>query len=254
MVQNAWPMREFFTVHMLMNHSSGVMRFEFKPGFLKDLQSILKEMKARGTAIYLIKSKFWSSWGPGIFKYQLPFTWNDPWKISGQDYYKLLSKEILQPLKYTTRDQLLLDSYQGWYRGVWVNNNEFGGKEKVIGQDGLFIINPQLLWTGGGIYSTTSDVARWGKELYEGHVAGTLLMLSEAVPAKPGRDSKYGLGVIIKPTPVGLSMVTATSFQVILLNCIIFPNTGCASPSRQIAISHALAWQKLATRIKDSSN
>lgn len=75
----------------------------------------------------------------------------------------------------------------------------------MLNEQGLFIINPQFEWTGGGIYSSTLDLALWAKLLYEGKAFDSALLgpMLEGVPARLGKDSRYGLGVIIRPTPLG---------------------------------------------------
>ncbi len=71
--------------------------------------------------------------------------------------------------------------------------------------DGRMVINPQFEWTGGGIASSAEDLARWGKRLYEGGAfdASMIPRLLDGVPARLGQNTKYGLGVIIRETPLG---------------------------------------------------
>ena len=76
----------------------------------------------------------------------------------------------------------------------------------MIGDDGRFAMDPQFEWTGGGIASTTRDLARWGKLLYEGRAFPDSLLptMLDAVPAKLGPGTRYGLGVIVRDsTPLG---------------------------------------------------
>jgi D-alanyl-D-alanine carboxypeptidase len=83
-------------------------------------------------------------------------------------------------------------------------NNELGGYDASI-EGGRLRINPQFEWTGGGIASTTSDLARWAKLLYEGKAfdAALLPVMLEGVPAKLGPNTRYGLGVILRDTRSG---------------------------------------------------
>jgi D-alanyl-D-alanine carboxypeptidase len=73
--------------------------------------------------------------------------------------------------------------------------------------DGRFAVNPQFEWTGGGLAVTALDLARWGKILYEGRAFDPSLMpaLLDGVPSKLGPEAKYGLGVIIRPSPLGIT-------------------------------------------------
>jgi len=216
------------TVRMIMNHTSGVMRYEFKEAFTKDLSNQ--------------PDKYWSP--EELLKYVLDekpsFKAGEGWeysdtnyillglileKISGKKYYDLLRDRILSTykLKYTKpSDQRKLYGLAQGYAG---DNNEFGGKDRVIGDDGKFIINPQFEWTGGGIYSTTTDLAKWGKLLYSGKVldSSSMKLMLDGVPAKLGRDTKYGLGVIIRPTAIGPSYGHSGYFPGYLTEMYYFP-------------------------------
>ena len=71
--------------------------------------------------------------------------------------------------------------------------------------DRAIAINPQFEWTGGGIASTTADLARWAKLLYEGKAfpPEQLRRMLDGVPARLGRNTRYGLAVILRDTPLG---------------------------------------------------
>ena len=93
---------------------------------------------------------------------------------------------------------------RGLSNGYAGANNDFGGSDAML-VDGRMVINPQFEWTGGGMASTAEDLARWGKRLYEGGAfdASMLPKLLDGVPARLGQNTKYGLGVIIRETPLG---------------------------------------------------
>jgi D-alanyl-D-alanine carboxypeptidase len=210
---------------MIMNHTSGVMRYEFKEQFTKDLTANpAKEWKPQDLLQYILDEKAsfpaGQGWEYSDTNYILLGMILE--QITGKAYYKLLKENILEPLGLKNTlpsDKRKLDKLAQGYAG---DKNDFGGKEKMIGDDGLFIINPQFEWTGGGIYSTTSDLAKWGKLLYE-KVADTTLMLSAAVPAKLGRDVKYGLGVIVRQTPLGIAYGHSGFFPGYLTEMLYFP-------------------------------
>ena len=220
------PNATSITVRMLMNHTSGVMRYEFKEQFLKDLTANPGKI-----------------WPPDeLVRYVLdekaPFNAGEGWdysdtnyillgmiieKITGEKYYDLLRKNILQPFKLLNTFPSDSRNLKGLAQGYAGDSNEFGGKDKVVGEDGLFIVNPQFEWTGGGIYSTTSDLAKWGKILYEGKIIDTALLFSSAVPAKLGKDTKYALGVIIRPTPFGIAYGHSGFFPGYMTELFYFP-------------------------------
>jgi D-alanyl-D-alanine carboxypeptidase len=214
------------TIRMIMNHTSGVMRYEFKESFTEDLsREPGKVWKPEDLLRYIWDEKAsfpaGEGWEYSDTNYILLGMIIE--EITGKNYYKLLRKKILEPfnlLNTHPSDKRKLDKLVQGYAG---EKNVFGGENKMIDESGFFIINPQFEWTGGGIYSTTEDLAKWGKLLYENKVADTSLMLSAAVPAKLGRDVKYGLGVIIRQTPLGIAYGHSGFFPGYLTEMLYFP-------------------------------
>jgi D-alanyl-D-alanine carboxypeptidase len=214
------------TVRMLMNHTSGVMRYEFKEQFTRDLTNHpSKSWKPEELLGYILGEQ-------GAFKAGEGWEYSDSnyillgmiiEKVTGSTYYQLLQKNIFQPLQLNNTLPSDKRNLKGLAQGYAGAENEFGGKDRVIGEDGLFIINPQFEWTGGGIYSTTEDLARWGKLLYGGKVIDTSLLLSSAVPAKLGRDTKYALGVIIRSTSLGIAYGHSGFFPGYMTELLYFP-------------------------------
>jgi D-alanyl-D-alanine carboxypeptidase len=220
------PNATSITVRMLMNHTSGVMRYEFKEKFTGDLtNNPSKSWKPEELLSYILGEQ-------GSFKAGEGWEYSDTnyillgmiiEKVTGVKYYQLLQKTILQPLRLNNTLPSDKQNLEGLAQGYAGAENEFGGKDKVIGEDGLFIINPQFEWTGGGIYSTTEDLAKWGKLLYEGKIIDTSLLLSSSVPAKLGRDTKYALGVIIRPTSLGIAYGHSGFFPGYMTELLYFP-------------------------------
>ena len=94
-------------------------------------------------------------------------------------------------------------------------------------EDGLFIINPQFEWTGGGYASTSLDLARWAKMIYEGKAYPPELLpqVLDGFPAPMlGRETRYGLGVIIRKTAAGTSYGHSGFFPGYLTDMMYFPD------------------------------
>jgi D-alanyl-D-alanine carboxypeptidase len=125
-------------------------------------------------------------------------------RITGRTYHEELERRLLQPLALRNTipsDRPVLPGVANGYAGP---KNELGGYDRSV-IDGRMQVNPQFEWTGGGIASTADDLARWGKLLYEGRAFPDSLLpvMLDAVPAKLGPNVKYGLGVIVRPSPLG---------------------------------------------------
>ncbi len=202
------PNSEGVTVRMLMNHSSGLVRYEFNERFTGDLtRNPYRTWKPEELVSYILDTRPPFAPGQG-------WTYSDTnyivlgmiiERITQSTWYEQLARRILEPLKLRhtfPSDRPVIPGLSQGYAGA---NNPFGGSDAMI-RGGRFAINPQFEWTGGGIASTAEDLAVWAKALYEGRAFPPSMLdeLLKGVPAQQlGRSAKYGLGVIIRPTPMG---------------------------------------------------
>ena len=222
------PNAKEITVRQLMNHTSGLVRYEFKEQFTKDLTANPEKVwKPAELVAYLFDEK-------------PPFEAGKGWdysdtnyivlgmiieKVTGRNFYDEANRRLIQPLKLT--DTIPQDGpvLKGVVQGYAGPNNPFGGTDEMI-VNGKFAINPQFEWTGGGYASTAHDLARWAKMMYEGKAFAPELLpqVVEGVPAPMlGRESKYGLGVIIRKTPAGTSYGHSGFFPGYMTDMMYFP-------------------------------
>jgi len=201
---NRLPNAPDITIKMLMQHTSGIMRYEFKDAFTKDLTANpARVWKPEELLAYVLDEK-------PAFKAGEGWEYSDTnyivlamiiEQVTGKKYYDLATDRILKPFHLTHTMPSNQRKLKGLVQGYAGKDNPFGGKNEVIADDGEFIINPQFEWTGGGIYSTSLDLAKWGKLLYEGKAfdPSYLSAMEDGVPAKMlGANASYGLGVIIR--------------------------------------------------------
>lgn len=222
------PNAKEITVRQLMNHTSGLVRYEFKEQFTKDLTAKPEKVWQPAELVaYLLDEK-------------APFEAGKGWdysdtnyivlgmiieKVTGKKFYDEANARLIKPLKLT--DTLPQDGprLKGVVQGYAGPNNPFGGKDAMI-QDGKFAINPQFEWTGGGYVSTSEDLARWAKMIYEGKAFPPTLLpqVLEGVPAPMlGRETKYGLCVIIRQTTAGTSYGHSGFFPGYMTDMMYFP-------------------------------
>lgn len=222
------PNAKDITVRQLMNHSSGLVRYEFKEQFTKDLTANPEKVwKPAELVAYLLDEK-------------PPFEAGKGWdysdtnyivlgmiieKVTGRQFYDEVNRRLLKPLKLT--DTIPQDGprLKGVVQGYAGANNPFGGTDAMI-VNGKFAINPQFEWTGGGYASTAQDLARWAKMIYEGKAFSPELLphVLEGVPAPMlGRETRYGLGVIIRKTTVGTSYGHSGFFPGYMTDMMYFP-------------------------------
>lgn len=201
------PNAASITVRQLMNHTSGLVRYEFNPRFITDLTAAPDRV-----------------WKPAellsyLFDATPPFAAGQGWdysdtnyivlgmiieKVMGRAYYDLVRERVLRPAglaETVPSDRRVLPGLANGYAGV---NNQFGAFDAML-VDGQMVFNPQFEWTGGGMASTALDMARWGQRLYSGGAFDASLMPAflDGVPARIGPNARYGLGVIIRETAMG---------------------------------------------------
>lgn len=222
------PNAKGITVRQLMNHTSGLVRYEFKEQFTKDLTANPdKVWKPAELVAYLLDEK-------------PPFEAGKGWdysdtnyivlgmiieKVTGRKFYDEANRRVLKPLQLN--DTIPQDGprLKGVIQGYAGPNNPFGGTDAMI-VNGKFAINPQFEWTGGGYASTAQDLARWAKMYYEGKAfsAELLPQVVDGVAAPMlGRETKYGLAAIIRKTPAGISYGHSGFFPGYMTDMMYFP-------------------------------
>lgn len=223
------PNSSDITVRQLMNHTSGLVRYEFKDTFTKDLTANPEKVwKPAELLSYLLDEK-------------PPFEAGKGWdysdtnyivlgmiieKVTGKKFYDVANKRIVTKLKLSNtipQDGLVLTGVVQGYAG---EKNPFGGKDEMI-SNGRFIINPQFEWTGGGWATTSEDLARWAKLMYEGKAFDESMlpqMLDGVSAPMLGRETKYGLGVIIRKTAAGTSYGHSGFFPGYMTDMMYFPD------------------------------
>ena len=222
------PNAKDITIRELMNHTSGLVRYEFKEQFTKDLTANPdKVWKPAELVAYLLDEK-------------PPFEAGKGWdysdtnyivlgmiieKVTGRKFYDEANRRLIKPLKLTGTIPQDGPRLRGVVQGYAGPNNPFGGTDAMI-VNGKFSINPQFEWTGGGYASTAQDLARWAKMIYEGKAfSGDLLpqVLDGVSAPMLGRETKYGLGVIIRKTTAGTSYGHSGFFPGYMTDMMYFP-------------------------------
>jgi D-alanyl-D-alanine carboxypeptidase len=229
------PNARDITVRQLMNHTSGLVRYEFKPEFVAHLNaSPDKVWKPLEQIAYVFDSK-------------APFEAGKGWEYSDTNYIVLgmIIEKITRKEFYSLADSRLIKRYRlrgttpsygpriaGLIQGYSGEKNIFNIRDRMI-EDGRLPFNPKFEWTGGGYVSTTADLARWAVLLYGGNVLRPAMkaqMLDGVATPQLGGGTRYGLGVIIRQTPAGRSFGHSGFFPGYLTDMMYFPdkNIGAA--------------------------
>ena len=184
------PNAKDITVRQLMNHTSGLVRYEFKDQFTKDLTANPdKVWKPEELLAYLFDEKAAFAAGKG-------WDYSDTnyivlgmiiERVSGKKFYDEARRRILKPLKLERTFPQDKREIKNLIQGYAGEKNPFGGTDAMI-KDGKFAINPQFEWTGGGMVSNAEDLARWAKLMYEGS-AFDISLLPQMLDGVPRRYS-----------------------------------------------------------------
>jgi D-alanyl-D-alanine carboxypeptidase len=197
------PNAAAITVRSLMNHTSGLVRYEFKPEFLRTLT-------AHPDTVWDPRDQIRYLHGTTA-----AFTPGNGWDYSDTNYLVValivesiikrpIDEEIrarfLGPLKLTNTlpsDARILPGVVQGYAGA---NNDFVGRDAML-ENGRMIINPQFEGAGGGYAATAADAARWGAQYFSGRLFGDAMLAqatSGPVARALGAGSRYGLGMILR--------------------------------------------------------
>jgi D-alanyl-D-alanine carboxypeptidase len=216
------------TIRDVMTHTSGVMRYETMEAFTRDLTAQPdKHWSPEELVSYVLDEE--AAFSPGEdWEYSdtnfilLGMVIED---LTGRALYDLIQDWVLTPLDL--RNTVPSDSrtIPGLIQGYAGPANPYGGRDEVLLDDGRFVINPQFEWAGGGFASTAEDLARWARALYTGQAfdSGLLDLMLDGVPARLGPETRYGLGVIIRDTPLGPSHGHSGFFPGYLTEMAYFP-------------------------------
>jgi D-alanyl-D-alanine carboxypeptidase len=219
------PNHSDITVRMLLNHTSGLPDHVTERPFIRAvLDAPDRTWKPEQVVGYILDHPPQSA--PGA-----EFHYTDTnyillgmiiERVTGATYYGELKRRILDPLKLRDivpndgqRVPGVVQGYSGGLERSWLAY----GREAVEAppppgsaaaadamlDHGVFVVNPQFEWTGGGLSTTATDLARWAKYEYEGRVFPQQL-LQEAISCTPRAADRpcYGLGVSVAHTRFGV--------------------------------------------------
>jgi D-alanyl-D-alanine carboxypeptidase len=204
---NRLPNAADITVRQLMNHTSGLVRYEFNPKFMTDLRANpMREWTHVEQLSYLFDSKAEFAAGQGWDYSDTNFIVLGMIieRLTGNTYYGELRRRILEPLKLANTIPSDRNDLPGVVNGYAGPKNELGGYDASL-VNGKFAVNPKFEWTGGGIASTADDLSRWAWLLYQGRAFDPTMLpvMLTGVPSRLGPNVQYGLGVMMQPSPHG---------------------------------------------------
>lgn len=207
------PNIERITLRMLLRHTSGLPRWVMKPA----VWEVLHEQP----------DKVWS------YEDRLAFVFDDDpvhepgadWAYSDtnylllgmvieaiqkEGYYDVLKSRILSPYQLKETIPSIRRDLPNLAMGYSKLPESFHIPEEVVASEDRYVFNPQVEWTGGGLASTTSDLAKWCKLYYAGELFSDSLRMKTREVSPVGKEvisdmHSYGMGTFVYNTKHGVA-------------------------------------------------
>lgn len=200
------PNHRTITIRHLLNHSSGLPDHVNDPVFRR-----VASKPSKGVKNPLPPSKLVSFIldQPPLFEAGQGWAYTDTGfillgmiieSVSAQDYFKVIQTRFIVPLKLEHTSPSNRKHLPGLATGYTTSDNAFGYPAQTTISLGVMAWNPIIEWTGGGLLSSSRDLAVWGAALFEGRAMDHpyLHELLTGVLINPLQaEVSYGLGVAI---------------------------------------------------------
>lgn len=222
------PNGDSITIRMLMEHTSGIEEYYELGDFTKRLRDEPdKNWTPEECIAYVLNRKplfpAGKDWSYADTNYLILGVVIE--KITGRKAYDDIQKLFLKPNRLEATEPSVKRKLANMINGVTTPNNPFGIRDNMIVNDAL-VINPQMEWAGGGFVSNTIDLARWVRIYYDGAFTTDALSkeMKKGVPAKTGKEHRYGIAMQIRPSAVGVSYGHGGWFPGYLTEMDYFPD------------------------------
>lgn len=223
-VQNA----ETITIRMLMNHTTGIEEYYELGSFM---EHYLNEPDKMWTPQECISYTFGrpalfpagTGWGYADTNYLVLGLVVE--SITKKEAYKQMQEGFIKPNKLIYTEPSIKRKLDNLVTGNSRPNSPFKLQGPVVA-DGKMIMNPQMEWAGGGYISNTPDLVRWVKIYYHADFLSeaTRKEMRTGVAARTGKDHQYGLGMQIRPSPLGIGYGHGGWFPGYLTEMEYFPD------------------------------
>lgn len=190
------------TIRQLMQHSSGIVRYEFKDAFLEDLKKDpARVWKPEELLAYVLDDEPPFAAGEG-------FTYADTnyiilgmiiEQITGNTFYSEAESRVLNPLSITSFSPTNTSDIPDMAQGYYTEGSEYAlGFKAPFLVDGKAQNNMQFEWTGGGYFYRNADYARLLKAIFDGKAFNMEYLRDDFFNFidAPEIQGSYGLGII----------------------------------------------------------
>jgi len=205
------PNSKDFTVEMLLQHRSGLPRYVMKSEIWDVLAADPDKVwsyKDRLAYVFDMEPvhEVGKGWAYSDTNYILIGMLIE--KIEARPYYELVQERLLDTFKLKQTVPALRRDIPNLAAAYSQLPASFSIPPKVV-DEGKYVFNPQMEWTGGGMTSSTPDLARWAKIYFTAQAFSTA-SLDQITRINPnGKDLvggySYGMGSFIYTTQHGIA-------------------------------------------------
>ncbi|MDH5730221.1 MAG: beta-lactamase family protein, partial [Gammaproteobacteria bacterium] len=159
------------TLHHLLTHSAGladhVHMESFQMAFVQDWQAENNAFPPQRLIEFILDK-------PALFPVGQGWAYSDTGYIligliietvTGNTYYNEVEKRFIKPLKLTETSASNRRDLKQLAAGYLSADNPFGLPTKTLDNNGQLYLHPGIEWTGGGLVSSSRDLAHWGHAL-----------------------------------------------------------------------------------------
>ncbi len=206
------------TLRVLLTHTSGISEHVERPDFLAALaKEPWRSWSADELAAFVCAGPTHfepgAGWSYGDANYILVGAIIE--ELGQAPYFDQLGSLVLKPLGLTSSLAQDRPDLPGLVSGYVGEKNLFPVPSEVA-SEGRYAMNPQFEYTGDGVVTSASDLARFFYTIFTTDFLGRAergLLAGAAVESKPlGPHDKYGLGVQVYPCPFGMAWGHAGRF------------------------------------------
>ena len=205
------PNSDDITIGMLLQHTSGLPRYVLKPQLWKMIDEDPNKVWSYKDRLSLIfgdgpvheAGKDWSYSDTNYILLGMLIE-----EVTKNDYYELAEYQLLKPYNLSHTHPSLQRNIPDLAVGYSKMPPSFNIPERTV-ETGSYFFNPQMEWTGGGMASSTPDLAKWAKLYYTGRPfsksALALITSENARGHHVMNTDSYGMGSFIYETDHGMA-------------------------------------------------
>ncbi len=197
------PNHDQITVRMLLSHTSGLPRHVMKPALWAELAADPDRVwQPEELLSYIFDDEAVHPAGEGWAYSDTNFIILGMIieQVTGNTFYDEMERRFTQPLGLTRTTPSTSRVLEGLIQGCSGEAPMFAIPARPL-VDGVYFVNPQFEWTGGGLVTNSLDLALWLRELVDGDLVSETSKTAMRQPADEEalltEGESYGLGLQI---------------------------------------------------------